>query len=115
MNTKTKPSRALPAIVTGGLLAGACDIIFAFLFYGNRTPSVPPMRVLQSVASGVFGAGAFTGGAKMAAAGFIFHFLIATIFAAIFYLASRQLTFLIATIVSAVVLESFTGPWFMGR
>jgi uncharacterized membrane protein YagU involved in acid resistance len=52
------------------------------------------VRVFQSVASGLLGPKAFQGGAKTAALGLFLHFLIAFIWAVIYYVASRQLTFL---------------------
>ena len=87
-------SRALRAILLGGLIAGALDITYAcvFSYFMRRTP---PSRILQSVASGVFGAGAFSGGTRMAVLGLLFHFLIATIAAAVYYFASRRLRILV--------------------
>lgn len=85
-------ARPIAAIVAGGLTAGALDIASAI---GAWLPSgVPPQRVLQSVASGALGAGAFTGGWATALAGLGFHFLIAAIWAAVFYLASRRIDLL---------------------
>ena len=87
-------SRALPAILLGGLIAGACDITYAFIFYYIRFGATP-VRILQSVASGALGARARAGGIKTAALGLAFHFLIATTAAAVYYLASRGLRFLV--------------------
>ncbi|HMG76263.1 MAG TPA: hypothetical protein VK582_22510 [Pyrinomonadaceae bacterium] len=87
-------SRALRAILPGGLIAGSLDISYACIYsYLMRRTS--PVRILQSVASGVLGASAFTGGNKTAAVGLAFHFLIATIAAAVYYLASRPLRLLV--------------------
>ena len=87
-------SRALRAILLGGLIAGTIDISYACIFsYLRRGTS--PVRVLQSVASGALGRSAFDGGARTAALGLVFHFLIATIAAAVYYLASRPLRFLV--------------------
>ena len=49
---------------------------------------------MQSVASGLLGAAAYTGGATTAALGAASHYLIATLWTAVFYLASRRLRFL---------------------
>jgi uncharacterized membrane protein YagU involved in acid resistance len=87
-------SRALRAIVFGGLIAGTFDISYAFIFYYLRR-GITPVRILQSVASGALGQDAFKGGARTAALGLVFHFLIATIAAAVYYLASRPLRFLV--------------------
>ena len=87
-------SRALRAILVGGLIAGTIDISYACIFsYLRRGTS--PVRVLQSVASGALGQDSFKGGARTAALGLLFHFLIATIAAAVYYLASRPLRFLV--------------------
>jgi hypothetical protein len=88
-------SRAVPAILLGGLVAGVLDISYACIFsYVRRGTS--PVVVLQSVASGALGKSAFEGGAKIAALGLGIHFLIATTAAAVYYLASRTLHFLVA-------------------
>ena len=82
------------AIFWGGLIAGALDITAACLTAWFRA-SVTPVRVLQSVASGLLGSAAYSGGTKAAALGLALHFLIATIWTIIFYVASRKLRFLI--------------------
>lgn len=81
---------AARAILWGGLIAGAIDITYACVFSYLRR-GVPPGRILQSVASGALGASAFDGGGPAAALGLALHFLIALIWAAIYYLASRVL------------------------
>ena len=80
-------SRAARAIVWGGLLAGVGDITFAFVVWR----SIGPVRVLQSVASGLLGAAAREGGLATAALGAVLHFTIAFIWATVFWLASRRL------------------------
>jgi uncharacterized membrane protein YagU involved in acid resistance len=91
---ETNLARAFRTILVGGLIAGTLDISYACIFsYIRRGTS--PVRVLQSVASGALGRNAFDGGAKTVALGLVFHFLIATIAAAVYYLASRPLRFLV--------------------
>ena len=53
-----------------------------------------PTRLLQFVASGLLGRRAFEGGAATAALGLALHFAIAFAVVAIFYFASRKLSFL---------------------
>lgn len=48
---------SLWAVLTGGFVAGLLDIIFAISFAGYS--GVPPVRLLQTVASGLFGDAAF--------------------------------------------------------
>ena len=81
-------------IFWGGLIAGTLDICAAFLTAWLRA-GVSPIGVLQFVASGALGPAAFQGGIKSALIGLAFHFLIATIWTVIFYLASRKWLFLI--------------------
>jgi uncharacterized membrane protein YagU involved in acid resistance len=83
---------AVFAILVGGAIAGALDITYAIVFSAFR--GVPPLRILQSVASGLLGPAAFDGGVPVAALGLFLHFLIAFTIAAIFYFASRRLPFL---------------------
>src|SRR5215210_4129557 len=85
--------RAERAILWGGLLAGLGDITFAFVVSGLR--GVGPVRVLQSVAGGLLGDAAKTGGTGSAALGAVLHFLIAFIWAAVYWLASRRLPVLV--------------------
>ncbi|MET0626740.1 MAG: hypothetical protein ABW250_27655 [Pyrinomonadaceae bacterium] len=85
--------RASRAILWGGLLAGVGDITFAFVVNGLR--GVGPVRVLQSVAGGVLGPAAREGGLAAAALGGALHFLIAFCAAAVYWLASRRLKFLV--------------------
>jgi uncharacterized membrane protein YagU involved in acid resistance len=56
---------------------------------------VNPVRILQSVASGLLGAAAFTGGAPTAVLGLFLHFFIALVAAAVYYIFSLRLTFLV--------------------
>jgi len=87
------PSSAFLAIFWGGLACGVFDITQACVGYGIQN-HLPPTRIFQSVASGLLGPKSFQGGAKTAALGLFLHFLIAFIWAVIYYLASRQIAFL---------------------
>jgi len=74
-------------IFWGGAIAGACDITYAI--GSNMQRGGAWDRTLQSVASGWMGRAAFSGGMTTAALGLVSHFLIAFIWAALFYAASR--------------------------
>jgi hypothetical protein len=78
---------ALPAIAAGGLIAGTLDLIQALILFGHRVPLV--------IAAGLLGRQAFRGGPATYVLGILLHFFIATSVAAIYYAASRKLTFLI--------------------
>jgi uncharacterized membrane protein YagU involved in acid resistance len=87
-------SSASKAILWGGLIAGALDLTGACVVSYLRA-GVKPERVMQSVASGLLGAAAYSGAAKTAVLGVVLHFLIATIWTVVFYVASRKLRFLL--------------------
>jgi hypothetical protein len=93
------------AILIGGTIAGALDITYAIGF--SAMHGVPPMRILQSVASGLLGKPAFEGGVPIAILGLALHFFIAFSWAAIFYLASRVIPALTRHAVIAGVFYGF--------
>ncbi len=80
---------ALKAILWGGLLAGFGDYLFAHFQYGWR------LGVFQNVAGGLLGRDvARTGGVPMYLLGTTLHFLVAFIWAALFWGLSRRLPML---------------------
>ena len=85
--------RAKRTVLIGGLVAGALDLLGAFISSWLRA-GTSPVRVMQSIAAGVLGAAARTGGARSAALGVLLHFVIATIWTAVYYAASRRLRLL---------------------
>ena len=84
-----RSSNPWKGIFIGGAIAGVLDIIFAFLFYGAR--GTPPVRILQSVASGLLGKQAFEGGAATVALGAVFQLIIPTVAAAVYSVFDRTL------------------------
>jgi hypothetical protein len=95
MNADTKT--VLHAILLGGFVAGAADIISALGNQGGRV-----VGVMQYIASGLIGKIAFDGGALTVALGFLVHFGLTTIMAALFVLAARRWEIL------------WRNPWPMG-
>jgi hypothetical protein len=91
-NHSLEKPRALAAILWGGAIAGAFDLTYAIAFYALR--GVKPIRVSQSIASGLLGPKAYQGGIATALLGVVLHFVIAIGAATVFYLLSRKLTFL---------------------
>lgn len=71
----------------GGLVAGVLDIVYAFVWLGMN--GRPPLWVLQSVASGWLGRGAFTGGLGAGALGLASHLGISIVAAAVYGMAVR--------------------------
>jgi hypothetical protein len=81
------------AVLTTGLIAGTLDIIAACISaYIQR--GMTPDKLLQFVASGLFGADAFTGGVTMAIVGLLMHFMIAISWTLLFYLLYPRLSIL---------------------
>ncbi len=81
----------MKAILIGGLIAGALDILYAFVVYGPLAPSlgippgVSPIEVLQSVYGGWVGHdAAMAGGMTAAILGACTHFGIAIVMAAVY-------------------------------
>jgi hypothetical protein len=79
-------SNALLAIGVGGALAGTLDLTQALILFGRRVPLV--------IAAGLLGRQAFQGGAGTYILGIVLHFFIAFSATAVFYAASRKLTFM---------------------
>jgi hypothetical protein len=90
---------ALGTVLVGGLIAGALDLTFAFVFYWPQ--GATPLRILQFIASGVLGRGSFEMGVASAALGAFFHFFISACAAGIYYLASLRFPFLTRRVVIA--------------
>ena len=84
--TLSNKRNALLGIAVGGLIAGILDLLQACILFGWRIPLV--------IAAGLLGKQAFHGGAGTYVLGVLLHFFIACSVAAIYYGASRKLTFL---------------------
>ncbi len=111
MESASAPLSRLRAILWGGLLCGALDITAAFVIYGAM--GLPPMRLLQGIASGLLGPRAFAGGVSAALLGFFLEFVIATGAAAVYVFASRWMPFLIRRPWLAGPLYGIAVYWFM--
>jgi hypothetical protein len=80
-------------VAAAGLLAGALDLTFAFLFYGYQ--GVAPGRLLRGIAAGLVGRDqAIALGGAAPPLGTLLHFFTAVCAAFVFYLASRRFSFL---------------------
>ena len=84
-----RPLHPLAAVLAGGFTAAVLDITYAFIAFGLR--GVSPMRILQSVASGLLGKASYTGGVATATLGGVLHLAIALVMAAVYGVASRLL------------------------
>lgn len=88
MSSKTK------TILYAGLVAGTFDIIAAITIYAFILQKTPAVKILQSIASGVFRKEAYNGGSLMAFCGLGLHYLIALTFAWFYFTIYPFLPFL---------------------
>lgn len=82
-----------PVLLLGAIVVGWLDITFAAIFW--ELHGVAPMRVLQSVASGLFGRAAFGGGGGMALLGLLLHLSIALLMVLAYDRAALRLRWLV--------------------
>jgi hypothetical protein len=87
-----KMAKTIRTILWAGSAAGVLDITSAFILAGLR--GIRPARLLQGIASGLLGARSYHGGAGTVVLGGALHFLIAFSAAAVYYAASRRISFL---------------------
>lgn len=80
--------RRIHTIISAGLLAGLFDIIDAFVFFGARGANL--MRIPQSIASGLMGDAAYSGGWTTFSIGLGLHFTMAVAMAFVFYLIASM-------------------------
>ena len=78
---------ALLAIAVGGGIAGTLDLLQACILFGWKIPLV--------IAAGLLGRQALQGGAATYVLGVALHFFIACSAAAVYYMASRRLSFML--------------------
>ena len=78
------------ALLYGTLAVGVLDLLDAFVFFGLRS-NARPIRILQSIAAGLLGRQAFSGGWPVALLGLGLHFFIAFVIVLVFLTASRRL------------------------
>lgn len=90
MNTISR----LRAVLIGGSIAGALDILFAITYAAIN--GTEPVKLLQTVASGLLGMAAFDGGVPTAVLGLAGHFGMSYLWAALFVAAASRLPQLVA-------------------
>ncbi|HMA43166.1 MAG TPA: hypothetical protein VKO86_04075 [Gemmatimonadales bacterium] len=82
-------SRPLTLVLTGGIIAGGLDIVYAIVFWAVKR-GVPAQRILQSVAAGLLGRASFAGGLRTAALGLVLQCFIAVTMSLTYYLVSLR-------------------------
>jgi hypothetical protein len=86
-------SRAIKAILLAGCAAATIDLVYISIFT-YVVSGIGPLRILQSVATGLLGAASYDGGYGSGVLGFICHYVILIIAATMFWAASRKIPFL---------------------
>ncbi len=107
--TRTEKSNGWRAILSGGLIAGALDLTAAFV----TNYWINPVRIMQSIASGLLGANSYAGGAATAALGVFLHFVIAFGATVVFIWQAENLIFSCDTQFCRVCFTArrFIGLW----
>ena len=82
-------NRAWRLVLTGGVVAGTLDIVYACVFWAIKR-GISPHRILQRVAAGWLGEASMTGGWATAALGFVSQYFIAISMAVTYYLVARR-------------------------
>jgi len=116
MNASTTAIRKSPALRTilwAGSICGTMDITAAFVVYGYF--GLKPIPLLQGIAAGLLGPQSLQGGYATALLGLLCHYFIAYSAAAVFYVASRRLTWLLSLAEIAGVLYGTAVYFFMNR
>jgi uncharacterized membrane protein YagU involved in acid resistance len=108
----TGKSNAIKAILLAGALAGILDLTAACVS-GYLTNGVTPVRIFQSISSGLLGAESSKGGAWSAALGILLHFVIAFGATIVFYMMSRTSAFLVNQAIASGVIYGIAVYWFM--
>ena len=111
MNASQAKSWAIPAIAIAGLIAGILDIASAFVI--AELKGTGSIRMLQGIASGLLGSQSFEGGMATAGLGLAIHFSIAFTAASVFYVGSRQFSFLTQHAVASGLLYGIAVYVFM--
>jgi uncharacterized membrane protein YagU involved in acid resistance len=81
------------AVIVGGSIAATLDILFALTFAAFN--GVGPLRLLQTVASGLLGEAAYTGGVPGAILGLCAHFGLSYLWAVLFVTVASRYTALV--------------------
>ena len=88
------PRLRFAPVLFGGLLVGTFDLVFACTWW-KIAHDVPPIRILQSIGSGLLGEASFAGGMRSAAIGGVAHYFIATCMVLAYALVSTRVPALV--------------------
>ena len=87
-------SSLLRSIVLGGMFIGIVHLIIQQWLVFSVVNQVPFISVLQYLASGALGVGAFEGGIATALLGVLFHLLVSVVVAGVFILSADRIPLL---------------------
>lgn len=76
--------KQLHAVALAALVAGTLDFLDVIVFYGLRS-GTSPIRIPQSVATGLLGPASYAGGARTALLGTVLHYAIMFVAAFVFF------------------------------
>jgi hypothetical protein len=85
--------RGSGGILLGALCLGTWDLLFARIYWNAE--GVTLVRVLQSIASGIYGKASHDGGVKTAIVGAVCQYLIALCMVLAYFLVSRRIGWLV--------------------
>jgi uncharacterized membrane protein YagU involved in acid resistance len=100
------------ALLFGTLIVGTLDILDAIVFFGVRN-HVAPIRIFQSIAAGLLGRAAFSGGLRTALLGAALHYFIAFSVVAVFLVLSRAIPMLLRRPIASGILYGIGVYLFM--
>ena len=81
-------------IFLSGLIAGTLDMLAAITVYAFILQKTTAIKILQSIASGLFKKDAYSGGSQMALYGLLLHYFIALTFAWFYFTIYPYFTFI---------------------
>jgi hypothetical protein len=84
-----RPAHAFAALAGGALVIGSLDAAYAIVFWAFR--GAGPVRIFQSIAAGLLGRSAFSGGLPTAILGMALHYGISFGIVLIYWFISRSL------------------------
>jgi len=99
-------------IAGGALVVAVLDFLDAVVFFGLRN-GTSPIRIAQSIAAGVMGRSAFSGGTPAAMLGVGLHFLIAYLIVLTYWTLSRAIPMMTTRVAASGILFGIAAYFVM--
>ena len=93
-NSRLPAYARVKTVLLAWLIAGTLDLSMAIIVWSVVLKKVTATKILQGIASAVFGQDAFSGGWTMIMIGVIFHYIIAFSFALLYFIIFPYIPFL---------------------